>query len=156
MRNVSAALKKAVYSSETGEAFIILLEITSPEITDPIRVTSDAVDTNHQGNNYVRFPFQVTLHDENEDQVPRVRLTIDGVDQRVAEAVRRLTEPPDVTQKVVLSSDPDTVELGPITFKLRNITVKKRTVTGQLTKKDILNAPFPSGTFNPIDFPGLF
>ena len=46
-RDLTAALKQAIYSSSTEEAFLVLLEITHASLSEPVRVTSDAVATTH-------------------------------------------------------------------------------------------------------------
>jgi len=46
-RNVSAKARKAMFASQTGEAFLILLDIDHDDLEQPIRLTSDMVNTAH-------------------------------------------------------------------------------------------------------------
>lgn len=155
-RNVSDEFYEAVFDQETDQAFLILLTLDSPEMTSPIRVTSDGVDTESNGNTYIAFPFSINLHDQDSEQIPKVKIAIDAVDRRVVEELRNTRDPITVTMEVVLSRDPDTVEVGPIDYTLRNVTVTTQVIEGTLKFGQFQNVNFPSGTFNPIDFPGLF
>ncbi len=58
--------------------------------------------------------------------------------------------------EVVMASDPDTVESVISGFKLTNIKADALTVEGELTITPFENEPFPSGSFTPGDFPGIF
>lgn len=47
MRNTSVPFKRAAYRSQTDEAILLLLEISHPDLAEPIRITSDAINTAH-------------------------------------------------------------------------------------------------------------
>lgn len=155
-RDVSLTARAAINAQETAEAFLILLTIDHADLDEPIRVTSDAVDTVSRGETYIRFPFAVTLPDDRDDQMVRAQLTIDNVDRRIVNTLRSISGPPTVTLEVVLGSDPNTVEAGPFEFTLRNARYNALTVAGDLVFEDILNEPIPGDAFTPGNFPGLF
>jgi len=155
-RTLSAAARNAIFASQTAEAFLVLLTLDHPTWGAPVRVTSDAVDTASRGYTYKPFPFLVSLPEERDDALARVRLTIDNVDRSIIAALRPLTSPPTVTLEVVLASSPDTLEAGPFDFTLRNVEYDALTITGDLMFEDVLNEPFPAGSFTPASYPGLF
>jgi hypothetical protein len=107
---------------------------------------------------YVPFPFDVILPDESDDAVPRVTLRIDNVDRRIVSELRSVVTnvPVTVRMTVVLASSPDTIEVGPMEFSLRDVEYTATTVEGTLLYEDVLNESFPADSFTPSRFPGLF
>ena len=61
MRTLSSAAQAAVFAAQTGEAFLVLLELNHADLATPIRVTSDAVATVSNGDTYTPFPFFISL-----------------------------------------------------------------------------------------------
>jgi hypothetical protein len=134
----------------------LLLELDNSELANPIRVTSNSIDTTHDGNTYVAFPFEIALPDDTDENTPTARLTIDNVSREIVRAVRIVTGPVNVNIKVVLGSDPDTVEAEFPDFQLRDVKYNVLTVEGQLNIERFAQEPFPAGKFDPARFPGLF
>jgi hypothetical protein len=156
-RTISASARTALFAQQTGEIFVLLLELDHAELVEPIRVCSDSIDTEHGGRTYQRFPFEIGMPPEDEDAPPIVRLKIANADRAIVAAVRQLAgNAMTVTLTVVLASSPDTIEAGPLEFTLRNVTYDAEFVEGELQFEDVLNEPFPADTFNPNTFPGLF
>jgi hypothetical protein len=81
---------------------------------------------------------------------------IDNIDRRIVQAVRSLTSAPAVLIEIVRAADPDTVEARFVDFKLANVTYDAQVVEGDLTVEDFTAEPFPSASFSPSLFPGLF
>jgi hypothetical protein len=154
-REVSSTYLESIFAQTTSAAHLILLEITSPEINN-IYVTSDAVETEHNSTTYEPYPFNISLPSQHQDQLDEITLEIDNVSRTIVSEVRQIQEPPDVTFKVVLGESPDTIEVGPVTYKMRNVTHNALTVSGQLTQPDIINDTIPYQSFTPNNFPGLF
>ena len=126
-------------------------------MAEPIRVTSDAVNTIVGGITHQPFPFQISMPSDTDDAPPRVQLTIDAVDRSIIRAVRGLSGAPlTVTQTIVLGSSPDTIEAGPFTFDLREVEYDAIEISGSLQYADILNEPYPSETFARSTTPGAF
>lgn len=155
-RTVSSLTRQALYAAETGEVFLILLTINHASLQQPIRVTSDAVATSSRGNEFVPFPFDLTLPDDQDNHSPRARLVIDNVDRQIVEAVRGLSSSPTALIEVVRAAAPDTVEAQFVDFKLTNVSYDAQRVEGFLTIEDFTAEPFPAATFSPGLFPGLF
>ena len=99
-RPVSLTFKQAVNAQETSEAFLILITIDHPDLSQPIRVTSDAVDTTSRSNLFVAFPFELTLPADSEDRPPRASLRIDNVDRQIVQAIRDITSAPSVLMEI--------------------------------------------------------
>ena len=164
-RTLSNTAIEALFSQETDKEFIPLVLIHHPMMSEPIRVAGsrDSVQFDDQfgpNKEYVAYPFSITLPDETEDRPPEVSIVIDNVDKRIVDNVRLISEgAPNVTLTIVLK-DPTTSsifkEAGPFNFTLRSVEWNRLTVRGVISYESILDEPYPAGTFNPVEFPGLF
>lgn len=155
-RTVSSIFKSAVFGQQTDEAFILLIEIDHADLSEPIRVSSDGVDTVSNGNTFVAYPFEISLPSNPETGVSQARLTIDNVSQTIITSIRNISDPPTATLQIVLASDPDTVEVEFSGFELRNVQYDVFTITGDLSIESFMSEPYPGGSFLPSTFPGLF
>jgi hypothetical protein len=153
---MSLRAREAMYSQETGEVFLELLEISHVDMSSPIRVVNNTEAIVHGGNTYNAFPFKIKPPGEKQSEITRASLTIDAVDRTVIEAIRTITSPATVTYKVVLAATPDTVEAGPFVFSLKGTSYTAYHVSGELVYEDRLFMNIPSLKFSPRLFPGLF
>lgn len=155
-RSVSSTFRQAINSQNSGEAILILLELNSDDIAAPIRVVNNTEAITSNGEQYLAFPFHITLPNDSDEGNTQVQLTIDNIDRQIVQAVRVSSSIITATMSVILASAPDTVELGPFDFSLKNVSYNSKVVTATLEFEDILNAKFPSETFVPSQYPGLF
>lgn len=155
-RSLSATAKAAIYAAQTEQVFLLLLEISHASLSPTLRFVDNLQDVVSGGNTYTAFPFQLSLPDDQDDQLARVTLSIDNVDRQIVQAIRSLTSPPTIALKIVLASSPNTVEAGPFDFTLRETEYDALVVSGTLAFEDFLNEPYPVGSFTPNFFPGLF
>ena len=77
---------------------------------------------------YLGWPFRLTLPDERDDQPLGPRIEIDNVDPRIMAAVRHLAWPPFLTVYIVLASTPDLVEAGPVAGRLTAVDYNASTI----------------------------
>ncbi len=155
-RNITLSTRQALYAPETSEAFLILLTLSHEALTEPLRVTSDAVITLSRGNSFVPFPFELSLPDDDDNRTPRAHLVIDNIDRQIVAAVRSLTSSPSVLIEIVRAAEPETVEAAFTDFRLTDVTYDSQVVAGNLTLEDFTTEPFPAASFSPSLFPGLF
>lgn len=149
-------MREALQAQETDEVISFLLTLSHPSFAAPIRVTDNGEDLTSNGEVYISFPFQVTTPGDSE-AATSVRLSIDGTDRRIVTEIRGTNyEPIQVDLCVVLAATPDLIEIGPYSFKLRNISYTAATVEGDLEFEDINNEPYPTDSFTPSRFPGCF
>lgn len=154
-RSLSTAAKIAMHAPDTSQVFLVLLEISHASITT-LRFVNDSADVTTGGHTYTAYPFSIELPEESGEQLPRVTLTIDNVSRAITDAILSLTTAPTITMSVVLASSPGTVEAGPFALTLRDITHTAFVVQGALGFERMLEEPYPSATFSPANFPGLF
>lgn len=151
------SFRSATFAQETGDAFLILIEIGHPQIIDgPLRFSSDAVDTVSNGHTYTALPFTIELPADTDDSLPEVKLSIDNVGREMAETIRALTTAPTVRVSVVLASAPDVLEAGPLEFRLASADVDAVQVSGTLAWESLLAEPFPADSFLPSTHPAVF
>lgn len=156
MRSTSLTFRQAINAQETPEAALILLTLDHADLTSPIRVTSDAVNTVSNGQTFIPCPFRITLPDDTEEHVTQARLTIDNVDREIVLALRKINSPLSITIQVVLGSDPDTIEAEFDDFLLKDATYDALVVSGRLSIDHIMQEPIPGDVMDPACFPGLF
>ena len=154
-RTMSGTALAAMYSQETDECFLCLLEIYHPLLDDPdhtIKLVNDWVD--HGA--YTAYPFDIGLPTDAKDRPPEATLRLDNVDRMLIEAIDAVSTPPDVKLEVVLASDISTVEAGPFEFKMRALDYDVQEITAKLTYEIMLDEPSPGDTMGPNTFPGIF
>jgi Domain of unknown function (DUF1833) len=155
-RAVSTSALHSLHVQDTQEAFLILLTLSHDSLETPIRVTSDAVQTESNGEVFVPYPFTLSLPDDDESRSPRARLVIDNIDRQIVGAVRSLATPPAVLIEIVRAAAPDTVEARFADFRLVNVTYDAQAVEADLSVEDFTTEPFPAQVFSPGLFPGIF
>ena len=163
-RNISDAMRTAIYAPETEEAFILLLEIDNPDDpSDPIRIclNNENVDSNVSGrySSAVTFAggmFHIELPAEDGQQINTLRIAIDNVDQRIVQAIRNTQEPPDVKLWIVSSRDVDAVEAGPYRFQLESAEYDSLFVRGELVFESVVSRRWTKDSFTPSTTPGVF
>ena len=156
-RSISNTFKTAIFKQETSEIFHVLLEINHSSLGTPLRFANNTENVTSNSNVYTAFPFKIDFPPgDRDDQVPTIRLSICNVDRTIVEAIRNMTSAPTVDVSIVLESDPDTVEVGPLQFTLKNVVYDALIVEGELGFEDILNEGFPKDSFTPNEFPALF
>lgn len=143
------------YATSLDDAYIALLAIEKTSGAFD-RFTDYDVDVVHGGQIYAAHPFQVTLPDATESAPPMARLRFDNVPRHLVPDLRLIRSPLAVTLKIVLASDPGTVEIGPLDFEIRDARWTGTAIECDLTYEPILAMAVPAGTFSPADFPGLF
>jgi hypothetical protein len=156
-RTLSANMRRALFAPQTGQAAIVLLELSHPTMAEPIRVCSDGQDVVAGGHTYAQFPFELAMPSETDSAPPQATLRICGVSREITYRLRQITgDPLGVSMRVVLASSPDVIEAGPFTFDLREARYDAGVVEGRLRYEPILEEPFPADAFTPSRAPGLF
>lgn len=168
LNSLSADAIKAMFSQESDDSLIVLLTISSSEISPSLRLADNYTErlsetdsevlygVTSNSNEYMFLPFNLTLPTEEESSVPRCQLIINDVTRYLTPVIRSITEPPNVQIDLVLKSNPDVVEITFGGFILTNISYNANQITADLTVESLAIEPFPSHTFTPSYFPGLF
>lgn len=156
MRDLSSSARSALFSSDTSEVFLVLLEVSHAELAEPLRFVYNNEAVVMGGNTFFPAAFDFVLPDDVEGRLSSARLSICNVDRRVVEAVRAISSPPSVRVWVVLAGNPEQVEVGPYDFYLLNVRYDARTVSGELVVSSVCDRELPALRYSPYDFPALF
>lgn len=166
MRVLSLNMRQALFSQETGEIVIFLLTITHPELEAPIYLSTDPTTrfsdvplvygTTSRGVQFFYAGIDITLPDEQDKAPPASKLTIANVTRELIPLARSVSTPPSVKIEAVLASDVDGVEMIWPAMDMSNLTYDASFLQFDLTMDALVTEPYPSGTFSPAAFPGLF
>lgn len=156
MRTLSLATIQALTAQETGEAFFYLIDISHPDIVTKRFVNNKSEIIAH-GETYTPYAFDITIPDEDEGAIQRVRLRIDNIDREIVLAVRQISTPATFTIRVIREAEPNVDIAGPYDCTLRNVSYDALFVSGDLWPfEDISLEPYPQHVFDPAHFPALF
>jgi hypothetical protein len=166
VRVLSLNFRQALFSQESGEVPIFLLTITHDELDAPIYLTTDPTTrlsddpliygTTSRGIEFLYAGVDVTLPDEQDKAPPASKLTIANVSRELIPLARSVSTPPSVKIEAVLASAPDVVEMVWPAMDMSNLTYDASYLQFDLTMDALVTEPYPSGTFSPAYFPGLF
>lgn len=164
----SLAFRQAAYAQETGRAIIALITLFHESLVDDIRISTDPTErldtplldlvygTVSRGNQFIFLPVRLQIPSDTDEGPGNMIIEFDNVHRQYTEAIRSIFTPPSVSVELVMDSDPDTVEVQWPEFLLTNITYDATLIRGTLSLETLEREPFPSGTFGPASFPGLF
>lgn len=164
-RQVSATAKAAAYAQQTSEAFIMLVTITHPSLTEDVRVCSDPYEllptaqvrgVVSNGVEYLFLPFAIEMPVQDDTGIARAKITVDNISREIVAAVRGADSALTISVSIVLASDPDTVEVSINDFRLDSVSYDSFTVSGDISVEYFDLEPFPARRFSPADFSGLF
>ena len=156
MRSLSVLTRQALAAQESGEVLLYLIDLAHDTIPTLYFVKNNELIV-HQGNEYVPFPFDLTMPDDTADTISRINLSIDNVDRQIVAAIRSISTPPIITLRFVLASEPNTLLGKAIPCTLRSTVATAGTVTGELWPvKNIADEPYPQHMITPALFPGVF
>lgn len=164
-RDLSTTALQSIYDQETSEVWVVLLEITHPDLAETVYLSSDPTTTladgnygtESNGNDYVFLPFRFFLQPQTENLLARAKIRIDNVSRDLIRSVLDAqNEPPEVDVKVVLASAPDTIEFQISNLLMDNVRASATELEADLFPKILQGEQFPFETFSVADFPGLY
>lgn len=166
MRILSLNFRKAMFAEDSAEVVIFLLTITHPSLTSPIllstdptaRLTTDPLTygTLSRSQTFEYAGIDVSLPDEQDRTAPACKLIVANTTLDLIPLARSVSTPPSVMIEGVLASAPDTVEMSWPALSMVNLNYDVSALTFDLTIDALVTEPYPSGSFDPASFPGLF
>lgn len=154
-REGAAAARVTLEAPQSPDALIAFLTISHPNLGAPIRVVSDVIAYELDGETYAAAPFDMAQLDEGEG-VARSQLQVQNVDRRIGEALRRAKDRAEVRLEMRSSADFDlTVEprvelvANPPVYGFRDLRLvhaeaNAAMLTGEVTLHDYALEPWPS------------
>lgn len=156
-RNFSPQAKRNVNATSADEPLLTLIEITHSDLEVPARFVNDTVDIEVEGNTFFACRFDLSLPDDQDEQVPSAKLEVDNIG-------RELTQWLEVSQGgagakcrliMVLRSNPSNLEFD-MTMDLTGLAITNYRVSGDLGFKNTLMQSAVTVRFDPMTSPGNF
>lgn len=150
---LSQAGLQGVLASATSKVFLKCLRITHSQ-ADTLRLVNDKQDLVRADGTYERFPFDVQAPAQKQQSPPEIEINATSVDQRLLNEIRKLVglrENAMIRFDVVLASQPDTIEYGPVDFEYRGVSTNGLTsikIRAALLR-GALDDTFPNQQFAP-------
>jgi hypothetical protein len=145
---------------DSAEGYPIgLLTISGDFDGSPLRLnTLSTRSVVSRGDTYFPSGFDCTVPDRLSEGEQRSSIIMPAADRTIWDAIRTLTNQLALVFEVVLSSDEDTVEMGP--FRMidvnRSLSAEAQTLSIECSYRNVLRDPRPGKKFTPRGFPGLF
>ena len=179
LSRLSPAAIKAMFSSETDEQLIMLLTVYDPNgsydtatttTTTPIRLTDNytqrlSTTTDDEviygvvsnSNEYMFIPMTLNLPNDQETGPGDCTITLNFVTPEIITIIRdHLRVRTKVLIELVVSSNLNYIEASLQDYYITSATYNAETVTLSLGMVSYNTEPFPSFSFTPSYFPGLF
>lgn len=167
LASLSPDALRALFSPDADDNLIVLITLSGSNLTAPLRYADGYTvrlaesDTDvvygvvSRGENFVFLPFNLALPTEDES-APHCQINLNDPTRVLVPMIRTMTTSPTVKIELVLMTSPDTVEVDLGEFLLADINYVSDSISGELTLESFEMEPFPSGTFTPSYFQGLF
>ncbi len=147
----------AAQAPESGEVFLVMLEISHSSWTTPFYMVDNTVDVISEGKTYIAWPFDLILGDDDGQRLPEVKLIIDNVDRKLVEIIRTTVDPPQMAVKLVLASQPDVVEVYISGLTLRDVDFNALQITWTLYAESLADQRCPADNISlATGYHGLF
>lgn len=160
MRTLSTDMLRALNEQDSEQAILNLITIEHPTLSEPIRVTSDGVQTEREidGETGVYQPagFRYEFPEEGEDTMGEAQLTIENVSGEILEAIDGIEERAVVTSQFVLASNPQNIEVEWPDFELLATRYDALRIRGTLIQENFEQEPYPKDQMDPSNLPGIF
>ena len=147
-RPLSSIALQSAQALTTSEVWLLLLKLDHADLATPFYLVNNTESVIHETIEYIAYPFSVVLAEDDGEKLPKVRLTIDNVDRALVETIRSISDSPSINIKLVLASQPNTVELEIDGLILREVEYDAFTITGTLYADDLLSSRFPRDTIS--------
>jgi hypothetical protein len=174
LSTLSATAIRAMFSSETEQAVVMLLTIYGLDGTSVVirladnfnkRISETEAEivygVRSRGNDYVFLPMEISLPSETEDGNSNCNIRFNFVTPEAIQIIReQLTGPVKVLLELVLTdgtnADLNTVEATFSGFYITSASYNAESITLTLGMINYNTEPFPAYNFTPRNFPGLF
>lgn len=153
----TSAGRRNLLATSADEPFLVLLEITHPELDVPVRVVNDTVNLTTRGNEYIACPFQITLPDDVAEQVPKATLSVDNIGRELTQWLEYSRGGKGAKCRIIqcLRSDPDVFEYD-MTLDMTSMSIDNQQVTSDLGFQNTLMLPAVAVRYDPKSTPGAF
>ncbi|MCA0961140.1 DUF1833 family protein [Salipiger bermudensis] len=156
MRQITSRLLAELYAGESSAVLVPLVKLTHANWSEPVLLVRDDAALIHAGEEYLPFPFEISLPDDRDKGFPVLKWSASNVSREIIGQFRAITG--EVLGRVVyvLTSHPDVVEVGPFEVEITGIEYDALTISGVMTIEPILQEQFGYLEMTPGTTPALF
>ncbi|ANN71553.1 DUF1833 family protein [Bordetella bronchialis] len=156
-RAISTNGRRQLLATSADENLLVCLEISHADLPVPIRVVRDTQDLVARGNTYTACPFDITLPDDIEGQIPQATIQVDNVGRELTEWLEFSRGGQGARCRLILvyRSDPDVFEYD-LTMDMTGLKIDNQKVSGNLGFVNTLSQVAVVKTFTPATAPGLW
>lgn len=168
---IKAALKEAYSLARSNEIYLDTIELSHPDITDPIYLVKDRIDRVCMLEGpvgpitFTACAFQLTLPASGQDGLQDLNISIDNVKPQgstvmspveFVKTVKNSRTKVTVTFRPYLATDLSQPQMDPpLSLALSDVQVKSGQVTGRCSFADIVNMSFGTELYIRSRFPSL-
>ena len=151
-------LATVVNSPQIDEAFLWLLTFTDFQTNIVLRAVNNLESITSRGDVFEPFPFDIVLPPDDGQKPQNLKLNFSNVGQELMKLVREYPpgSNPIVKFELVLSNSPDTVEKVIDFMEVLVVNYNALGISFELGASSIFARKTCTGTYNQIEFPGLF
>lgn len=141
---------RAAVGERSGDPFVWLVEITHPQLEDPLRLTDNQEPIASRGRLFMPARVRVALPEQIRDRPARVRLVLEDVLEELRAELRALSphDAPRVTLEIVLAGSPDVTQRAFRDARLTSATFDPISVEAELSARSALSRAAPWQTFS--------
>lgn len=157
-RTLPTTVVQAANAQTTTSAFLVLLEASHSTFTT-VRLVNNTQAIVSGGNTYTAFPFAVILPPDDPELQVRARVIVSNVTVELMDELRGVAGSKEriaFTLKVIEASDPNTILQTASGLVAASAKYDADRIELDLTIDNFLTEAFPSDTFSPSNFPGIF
>ncbi|AYD65298.1 DUF1833 domain-containing protein [Achromobacter sp. B7] len=156
-RSLSIAAARNVLATSADEPLLIAIEILHAELEVPARFVNDTSDIEIEGNKFFACRFDLTLPDDQDEQVPEARLEVDNIGRELTQWLERSQGGKGAKCRtlMVLRSNPGNLEFD-MTMDLAGLEISNLRVNGSLGFKNTLMQSAVTVRYDPSTAPGVF
>lgn len=149
--------RRAERELSPADETLTALEITHPDVPEPVRVVDHPVDQVLGGNAYVGLRFEFRLAGDVEGRAPRAELAIDNVGRPLTQWIERSGGGAGATVKATewLAADTAAPEWE-VDFDLSDVVVRQSRVTATIGYENLFGRRAVALRHDPETSPGLF
>lgn len=156
MRHMTPAATSSANQHNTSEVWLSMLVLSHENWEDEVRLVRNNESITHQGEEYIAYPFDISLPNEESGTASVMEWVAANASQEVLAELRATSGPINAKSFWILASDPDSVVLGPYDLEMRSFTYNESRVTGNMQIEPILDAVFGHRAMNNTNAPALF
>ena len=157
------ATRKEFYDPQSGNQiaqggrgpFVCLLTLKHKSFAN-IYLVNNTENITSRGQVFTAAAIRIVLPPDDGKREPICTIDIDNVTRDLIDEFRSITDPITVIMEMIFTEYPDDVEYALKDLSIVGITYDRQVISAKLMYNDFLNQAFPSWTYNPTEFAGIF